>query len=183
MRCKDGWLSVRSSSGNNLLESLKPNAVAAAETDESSGTESAEALVGEADVESWSDLWPSSHANSPQAVTQQRKKRKQADGPAAAPRDNGTSPRFPRYAKALKKQAERASFARLADDDQGGDQGESDVDVVVEAVVVESEDDEEEEQVGGGTPSGRRSSRLAKRDAPDSARASRAKRRRAAGGR
>lgn len=71
VRCAQGWLSVTSSSGNTLLEPI-----GGAET--SLDSQQAE-LIGDGDVDSWSDIWPSYSRNMRQPVPQEQQEQKKSE--------------------------------------------------------------------------------------------------------
>jgi hypothetical protein len=73
VRCSEGWLSVTSASGNRLLEPVNVNPQQQQQEDKQQQHEEEEALEGADDVESWSDIWPStSHHQQQQQKEQQQ---------------------------------------------------------------------------------------------------------------
>jgi hypothetical protein len=74
VRCSEGWLSVTSASGNRLLEPVNVNPQQQQQEDKQQQQEEEEAREGADDVESWSDLWPSTSHHQQQ---QQQKEQQQ----------------------------------------------------------------------------------------------------------
>ena len=108
VRCAQGWLSVTSASGNTLLEP-----VGAAEM--SLDSQQAE-LVGDDDVDSWSDIWPSYSRNMRQPVPreQQEQKKSEEESDEAVQTQTAATDSEPKSFNSLAANSGRRLSSRLA---------------------------------------------------------------------